>query len=160
MKTYLLLLTLLFFGRSGFSQTLSPQVIANGGDQVQHPSGISLNWTLGELTTELLGTGIRLQQGFQQGDLDISVHTKSRFFPKDQWQAFPNPASYSLQVSTNLNQDWHYALFDGLGRGVLSGKNTTSFLHIDLPSLTQGLYWVQIRDASGRVASKKIFIQQ
>lgn len=160
MKTYFLFFPLLFFFASGFSQTLSPQVIANGGDQVKHSSGVSLSWTLGELSVEFLDTENSLQQGFQQGNLDITVQTRSDFLPDDQWQAFPNPATYSLQVNTNFDQAWHYALFDGLGRRILSGKNQTALLQLDLPPLTQGLYGIQIRDHWGRVASKKIIIQQ
>jgi hypothetical protein len=160
MKTYLLFLSLFFFYESALSQSLSPQVLASGGAQVQDPSGISLSWTLGELSTELLDQGISLQQGFQQGAFSMTVQTQSSFLSDDQWQAFPNPVRYTLQVSTSFDQVWHYALFDGLGRGVLSGKNQTPFLQIDLPPLAQGLYWLQIRDASGRLAHKKIFIQQ
>ncbi len=89
MKKPQLLLIALCFPFFVNAQSVSPQVVASGGDYFEG-SSVSLSWTLGEIATETLSNGnIILTQGFQQPipvvlhgvDLDVMVYLEGPYIP-------------------------------------------------------------------------------
>lgn len=160
MRAIILLILILGMGGSAFAQQLTRYVVASGGGELSTSSGPSLSWTLGEISTENISNGLSLQQGFQQGGLEIAVSIHPSIIPSSAWKVFPNPTDYYLQVETNFTAPWHYELRDVLGRTVLWGEVDQPELRLDLPLLTAGIYWLTVYEKDGSRGSKKLLINQ
>lgn len=160
MKRIFVLILVLGMGSSAFAQNVSRFVITSSGGELSSADGPGLSWTLGEISTEYIRNGMAIQQGFQQGNLDIVVGINQPSIPSSAWKAFPNPTDYYLQLETNFVDSWRYEIRDMLGRLVLFGKADQPELRIDLPFLKAGVYLVTVYQSNGLTASQKLLINQ
>lgn len=161
MKPFLLLAPILLWSLGAIGQEISRSVISTGGNQQTDPiTNLQLSWTIGEIGTEFLSNQNTIQLGFQQGDIDVIVNTKSKALPAPAWQAYPNPVDFELQIKSPFPGRWYYFLRDPLGRIILKGQSDQSLYQLDLPVVTDGLYLLSIQQENGRVATKNLFIQQ
>ncbi len=62
---------------------------------------------------------------------------------------YPNPATSILNIQTSSNQKITAQLFDLTGKAVTSNISFTNNITINLQELSQGLYFVYIKDAAG-----------
>lgn len=59
------------------------------------------------------------------------------------WQIFPNPATDFIQLESSENGAWQFKLIDSFGR-VIHSKQVQAGEQLKLPSVPQGVYWVQL----------------
>jgi Secretion system C-terminal sorting domain len=121
-------------------------------------SGAKVTWTIGEPITETVtGTSTILTQGFNQGDLIITL-IKSTESPGLILKVFPNPAGENLNISSsdpeleNLN----YILID-MGGKVIS-RNTIKGIEYNIPVgyLSPNTYFLKIYQNKSEIAIFKI----
>jgi sugar lactone lactonase YvrE len=74
------------------------------------------------------------------------------------WKAFPNPADDKLTIEMQDSSDAEIIVTDILGRQVFSSKTQGSAITLDTRSLAAGIYFVTLKNESGR-STKKIIIQ-
>lgn len=139
------------------AQHLERQVTASAGDYRQAPGLGSLHWTLGETVIETLTSGsVRLSQGFQQLYI-LAVDVDEPAVEGFSFKVFPNPASASVNIQTENDQNLHWQLTDVSGR-VLQAQNLPAFSvqTIDLQVLPAGLYLLRATDEHRRMRTFKI----
>jgi Secretion system C-terminal sorting domain len=115
-----LLLTFLF-PVLAFSQSLTPEVVSNGGDDFVGGTA-QLSWTLGEVAiTNYYGTSNQLTEGYQQcqcfgcGNVDLEE------IEVIQANIYPNPVNSNLIVEFSDNEELlEIIIYDALGRVVLT----------------------------------------
>jgi hypothetical protein len=93
MKTFMCGIILLFYSISGFGQSLSNQVIANGGSNTYVPQVGSISWIFGELFVETYQGEIDLTQGFQQTYNVVINSLQASNQEALTFRVFPNPAT-------------------------------------------------------------------
>jgi len=122
MRTTMYLLISCLSLTTGFSQSLSPSVIALAGGFEKTPSGISVSWTLGEPIVDPLRSGnLILTQGFQQPDLRVSTGFEDPSFTSH-LTTFPNPVSAELIMETDYTQSNIYRMVDMTGKLIREGE--------------------------------------
>jgi hypothetical protein len=77
---------------------------------------------------------------------------------KSEIKLFPNPASDNITI-TNLALGSHYTVYDGNGKSIISGNNTTDILSISCKGLAKGTYTISITNKGGITTTKKFIIQ-
>ena len=83
-------------------------------------------------------------------------------YPKKSLRAtvYPNPASHSIQIVVDSEDDCAWVLLDNTGksilRGVLHNANTTT--GIELPTVPPGLYGIHLQNKEGKATLIKIII--
>ena len=150
MKMYILLCLFIFSLGKLTAQKLERQVVASAGDHLQSGS-LTLDWTLGETMVETYesSNNLSLNQGFRVGSI-IMVGT---FEPSNdlKFEAFPNPTSEIVYVSSNSNKRLSVAIVDLMGR-TLSIQDI-EFPVVKAPIYLSGLpaatYFLRISDKSG-----------
>ncbi len=143
MKTSLLLFIGLFAGNWGFSQSVSPEVIASGGDHFTTPTA-QVSWTLGEVVTETFVAGSsQLTQGFHQtnltitalDDVDLDIHVK----------IYPNPTASLVTIEFPDSPDvYQLELTDINGRTLSLKKEVIQRSELDMSRLAAGTYFLRI----------------
>lgn len=136
------------------AQSLSPQVIASGGDFFQ-AGGVSLSWTLGEPVVETVSNGavnIILTQGFQQPE-DFTIGIRSIVAADVFVNLYPNPTAQSIRMDLKYgeNSRLKIELIDVLGRVLNSDnlevtKNLVSNYQLDVSALSAGMYMFRLTD--------------
>lgn len=157
-KETLLLLSGLGLSVGGFSQQLSPSVVASGGD-VSRSATISLEWTLGEFAVESVSSDRSLYtQGFHQPYLQVKeIHTATAATEMTDYKITiaPNPVQSVLNVNLQqfLSERLSLSLVDLYGRRVMTkiveGKSTSSL--VDMSGMISGIYLLEIRNATGQL---------
>lgn len=71
---------------------------------------------------------------------------------------FPTPASQYCTVNLPGDQDYHLHLSDSYGRVVLEQSIQGPSANIQVSHLANGMYFMQITDTQGRVATKKMMV--
>ena len=157
-----MLLLLLGICIAGFarSQQLTPSIIASDGG-INKAAGISLEWTLGELTVESLSTADRLYtQGFHQPLLVVKnlplVEVKEvKMLAEYKITVAPNPVLSILMVNINTEkkEKLNLTLTDVAGRQILvqafNGRSNTT--QIDMSRMTSGVYVLELRNLTGQL---------
>jgi len=92
MKSIIYLLILFFAFQLSYSQSLERQVISTSGETLSNSSN-RLDFTVGELVVNTITNGYVLTQGFQQGELILSIKLNPKLFLQGPINA---PASASL----------------------------------------------------------------
>lgn len=152
MKKSILFLFVVIVFQTGFSQTLTPTVIASAGNYVA-AGGISLSYTVGELaaiqTFKSANDSIILTQGFQQpndilsGILDVEKEAEGAF------SVYPVPAATVLWYGYEFNEPGkvEVSMYDLLGQKLpfifteaySSGKQIHN---LDCSSFASGTYFL------------------
>jgi len=146
MKKRTLLLLGIFCGSIGFSQTLTPEVIATAGDYFTSTNN-NLSWTLGESVIETYSsTNNILTQGFQQSSYTITsvgenMNSVSSVF------VYPNPASNFINICTESTEMkiMKVDLLTIAGKSVHS-ETFQNKLQLDLSGYSNGLYFIRVFD--------------
>ena len=145
----LLIIYLFLIFKIGFSQTgtgfmTSPQVISTvGGNWIQN--NYNLSFTVGEIAVEThVEQSAILTQGFHQENYQIVNISESQNY---QVSVFPNPTQDQLHISFNVpNNTATIRMTDVKGNiiyakpGFLTNEDKT----VELTSLAQGVYWLEI----------------
>jgi hypothetical protein len=148
MKSFaFILIQFLLLSLTGYSQELSPQVIASSGDSYE-ANGIILSWTLGEPVTETFSAGnVTLTQGFHQGDITVTS-TRTDEFTEMNINVYPNPAGefVNIDVEGKPNEILTVELFSLSGEKVLIRKDfrTEKYQQLQLKDLPAGTYILKI----------------
>lgn len=149
MKTKQIILPLIFvtaLPAAGWSQQLEEVTVAASAVVPQGDNGGALIWTLGELMTELYGSGSALDQGFLQYQfLDTPVEEPSLGWNLEFW---PNPVSHSL-LNVRADESLQITIVDARGRQ-LTGSTFAESAQFNLLSWPSGAYWLVAEDRRGR----------
>ncbi|MBP9151747.1 MAG: T9SS type A sorting domain-containing protein [Flavobacteriales bacterium] len=138
---------LLVSAASGYSQSLSNQVVASSGNYSSSASG-SLSQTSGEAVVATLQDGqSMLTQGFQQPfTITVGVQTVEQV---GSVQVYPNPVTDQLNI--DLSEEWAGStiqLFGAAAKLVFTSKSNTGLCKLQFTGLAAGLYELQIIDKS------------
>ena len=156
MKTFICGCILLFYSISSYSQSLSNQVLANGGATIQVPQAGTISWSIGELFFETYKGDIHLTQGFQQAyNLVINSLTKVEQ-ETNTLRVFPNPATDQFFVEpTQVGPASKAILFNLVGQPLqqitIAGRTA-----VNLTAYPAGMYLLQIIGRNGDRKSYKI----
>lgn len=145
MKKSLLFTLSLFINYCGYSQSISPQVIATAGDHFSNTQ-VQLSWTIGEpiIETSVSNTSV-LTQGFQQTNLTIT--SVEDFAQELKINIFPNPASDIINIEFKENFEGSLLrLVDGKGRTLTSRKVSlkTTIQQLNVAHISAGTYYLQL----------------
>ena len=145
MKRIVLLLCI-FCWHTGFSQTLTPEVLTTSGDYFTSTNN-SLSWTIGECITETYtGANNILTQGFQQSKYTITAveeYTKSDLSVI----VYPNPASTFINIkseSTGLIK-MKVELFDIQGK-LIHSESFQNNMRLNISEYSNSAYILRIYD--------------
>lgn len=149
MKHHYYLLFVLMIPVCVSAQSLSPVVIANTGGYSSSASG-SVSFTAGETITPTLDNTVHvLTQGFQQPYKDATSSVEEQV----QWtaNAFPNPATHTLNVTIQSPDDaWYsWTIVNLSGATVQQSENKVSVygestVSIDVSGLLPGIYFLSL----------------
>ena len=70
--------------------------------------------------------------------------------PEVNWSIWPNPTSGVISVQTNTSQRTIYTVLDARGKTVQQGSIKPNTGHLDLSSLSNGLYLLKVEGEGGR----------
>lgn len=142
---FLFSLALILIVRQGISQSVTPEVIASGGDFASG-STATLSWTLGEIMTETYSSGGNfLTQGFQQPSTQNS--TAVFVTPGKTANVFPNPVHEQVFIQAPASREpCSVSISDVSGREIGFKKLDSSFAPqtLDLGALPPGVYMITL----------------
>ena len=142
MKPKLIFLGLVFLSLSLNAQQVSPTVIANAGGHGE-ASGMSVDWTLGELAITTLTDGNNvLTQGFHQPNL-LSVNVVDKR-PDIAMKLYPNPTANILRVEREGVETLDLQLLSIDGRVALSNRLEGSHTEMEVGNLPSGNYILNV----------------
>jgi len=154
MRTLISFIALVFASFTMGAQSLSPEVIASAGETFTGTQ-VSLEWTVGELSTESYVGNIVLTQGFHQPTVKS---TSIRDFASSlgEIKVLPNPTTGILHIRREKGEALHMVLLDMKGSTLL--RKTAAFSHstLDLSQLLPGIYVLRMSDGNGTVKSVRI----
>ncbi len=156
MKKRRLLFLGILFGHIGFSQMLTPEVLATSGDYYTSTNN-SLSWTIGESVIETYSsTNNKLTQGFQQSSY-IITSVKENVNNSFSVLVYPNPASNFINIyseSTEIKK-MRVELLDIAGKSIHS-ETFQNKLQLDLSGYTSGVYFIKVYDDNNSVRTFKL----
>ncbi len=126
-----------------FAQSITPEVVSNGGDYFEN-SNVSIAWTIGEPMVETaVGTNNTLTQGFHQG-LYTLVNVEKQI-NNTEIKVYPNPSTDYINIDiTGINtSDYKIQLFDNLGQ-LLINKSYENAKRISLQQYAKSVYYLKI----------------
>ncbi|MFN8297313.1 MAG: T9SS type A sorting domain-containing protein [Chitinophagales bacterium] len=149
-KTILILFVLCNI--AAFSQT----VFSTSGKSLSN-SQVLIDNTLGEpVTFTLQNASIKLTQGFQQNNYNISTGVKNAQLDIS-IKAFPNPTADKIQIqlSKHHSENLKLSLYDIKGQLVWYGKlgNDVEMQNVDVSSLASGTYILQLTDETEKLVN-------
>jgi len=137
-------------------QSLSPTVIASGGDFSEGSNGYSLSWTLGEPVIETVsGGGNFLTQGFQQTRVDGLVGI-FRPQPNEEFLLYPNPTESHviLDLKEKRYETVVISQYDLLGKEIAQYSfSQKQKMHIDFTGLPSATYLLKVMIIEANVIS-------
>jgi hypothetical protein len=133
------------------------EVITTGGDHNSSTSA-KITWTIGEPVTEtVIGTNSILTQGFNQGDLVLTMIIDPEMKGYS-IKVFPNPAHDMIKISLRENEieNLNYMIIDMEGKVV--SKNSLKGMESEIPvgNFTPAIYFLKIYQGKTEVATYKI----
>jgi hypothetical protein len=156
MARLLLILILTILSVKSFSQTVSRNVIASGGNSVSI-SGYTISSTIGQIPFQTLSDNTYyLTQGFQQPGTKLPVN------PGEFIQVFPNPVNDYLNIifSVSVQINFTISIFNLMGsemQTTLAPNIQNGVLYtIDFSKFPNGMYLLHIYDKSGEQKLYKV----
>ena len=139
---YSFLLVLMYVSLFVQGQTLTPQLLSSGGDDVT-AGGAQLSWSVGEVavTTESAGSHI-LTQGFHQSGLTMTEITE-KFNDALKVQVFPNPVHDEFTIETPVKA-LNFSLLDFTGKFLQRGKVSAGKTTVNLSGYPEGTYLLKV----------------
>lgn len=162
MKRINLYLVIIFVisGHSLISQSLSPFVLANSGENFISPAqGIQLSWTVGELITETFeGPSYVINQGFHQDTMFFLPVFINDMYDKVSVKIFPNPVkkTFTLFVDESMDEKFRVILIDLQGHILLDRSLVDQKTRFSLEGFETGTYVFSIYKGSVLFHSYKI----
>ena len=135
-----LTIVLLFsFQNQTSAQSITPDVISNGGEVWINTDVGSLSWTLGEMMVETYSNDENvLTQGFQQNSVQVSSVKETLPLTIS---VFPNPVASTLFVKSEDIQQYNLLLTDAQGSILLQEQmNNNPLFEINLNHLPTAIY--------------------
>jgi hypothetical protein len=135
----------------------SQEVVTTSGGYAESTSAI-ITWTIGEPVTETIcGTNSILTQGFNQGDLIITLVKN----PEESGlilKIFPNPAHDRINISVVQTEieDLRYVLTNINGKVLINNKLQSHKTDIPVSQLSPALYLLKIYNGRKEIGSYKI----
>ena len=142
-------------------QQIERDVVSNGGGYYETES-YKTSWTVGESAIKTYETAtLILNQGFQQGDIEIETSIIQLQINELEIKVYPNP-TYDLISLEIINQvsipDLKIQLLDISGKLLLSKVFKINKTEIEMNKFVSGMYILKIIDSAGR--TKNITIQK
>lgn len=164
MRKIHLLLALLFISLTQLpAQTLTPEVIASGGEYVSS-GGYSLSQTFGEMMVVTSTTGASiLTQGFQQPQQGIVTGMDDVINSAVHLTVYPSPAKDILFVNLFSENDISYNLriTDALGKQISLRDHSPSAMNssdaIDISMLHHGFYFLTVTSSDSKFVKTVTF---
>jgi len=131
-------------------------VTTSGGYGIS--AGSKVTWTIGEPVTETVtGTNAILTQGFNQGDLLITM-IKNRENAGLILKVYPNPAQDQLSISTGDSEidNLRYVIIDMSGKILTRKTLTGNKTDISLSGLTPSTYLLKVYQKQKEIGVYKI----
>ena len=151
-------LSVLFFLLCFLKITMQAQEVVTSSGGYGTTASAKLTWTIGEPITETaVGTNTMLTQGFNQGDLIITLIRNSEI-PDFILKVFPNPTNDHLRISAGNSdpENLKYVLID-LGGKVLIEKNLTGKeSDISVGNLSPSTYFLKVYQNNKEIKVFKI----
>lgn len=135
--------TLVLFGMMHFP-LLAQQVISTAGNQSTSQSGVSLEWTMGQVIfTTVSADSLVLTQGFHQPTLEIITSLS-----ESNWEGlihvYPNPTTERIFLSSSSPGIWHYRLINANGQPLLEEAWSGITREVSLAAFPAGYYLLMI----------------
>jgi hypothetical protein len=136
----------------GFSQSISPEVIASAGEHYYNGS-VQLSWTLGEVMIDTYDNGTNiLTQGFHQTQLTVTSIEEN--LAEVRMNLYPNPTSEFLNIDLGNNEkDINLQVYDMTGKlihkDVINAYDTKYVL--PMQSVVTGKYLIQMQSEDGKM---------
>lgn len=89
-----------------------------------------------------------------------SVPKTQSFKEKDEVTIYPNPATTELNVTFNNANIKSVAVYNLLGKQMVSYKTSGNSAKLDIDKIPSGIYFVRLMDGSGHVISTRRFTHQ
>jgi len=157
----IIIIFILSFCTSLFSQSLSPHVLASSGNYYSG-SNFTLSWTLGEPVIQTLtGTNSTLTQGFQQSDYTYVAITTNQV--NYGITLYPNPVENQLNILIESKDPkiFNVEILNARGQLILSknflSSNTNHPLKTD--GLKEGIYLLIIKEQGYSLISSIKFMK-
>lgn len=154
MKRKFIIIPILLFSCSAFSQEIDHFVIAGSGEYSESSTG-SLSWTLGETAVESYQNG-QLSQGFQQGML--IVETAIGDVGVLDITCYPNPTTSTVRVKNGAEAEELFAELYAVNGDLLASKDFVAYAEFDFTGYSSGSYILLIVDKRGK--EKQFTIQK
>lgn len=124
------------------------EIVASGGGQLS-ASGVSIDFTIGDIATSSYGSPVILFEGFQAvnygGTLITGLPIETAF------AFYPNPAQKYLHIEAELGTGSSFHVTDMSGKRIeLPAELTKQRAIVDVSSLPASLYILTIQDKSGK----------
>lgn len=151
-KPTILLILLFLMSISLFSQNIGRDVFSASGGETTN-AGIKLSWTIGQggLAGLLSQSGTILNMGFEQENDNQFLAVIDYYDYEITTTLFPNPVNQDafLRVTSDVDVDFSYRLFDTKGALVFSKENLSNMQansteRIPTSVIKPGLYLLQL----------------
>jgi hypothetical protein len=107
--------------------------------------------------TNSVGIAYSIQDSFTTASV-VSALNESNLLNENNFVCFPVPANNELNVTANNGELYNYTMFDIYGKKITS-VNLSNQATINTVNMASGVYLLNIQDANGNSATKKITIQ-
>ena len=85
----------------------------------------------------------------------------STTFKNVQTRIYPNPAQHTISVSlSGLNAAWQYRLTDITGRTMAHGNSNADNILLPLDGYSNGIYFIELRNAAGALIHAERFVKE
>lgn len=150
LKIFILVLVVLFSNYSVYNQSLTPSVIASGGQNLNF-NNINYSFTIGQLAVPSFTNGNMLTQGFQQPEI-IKIQQPEINKENINVEFFPNPVSEFLTISVTSSEiidELTIQIFDVTGKTCNFKSNifeSDNYTKITIPAETfnSGQYFISL----------------
>jgi len=145
-----------------YCQKLSPEVISSSGSSIV-VSNVSLEWTLGEVTTETCSqSGKILTQGFHQTKLKVEgIENGLSFFVRI--AAYPNPASEYITIEwmPGVGSGLKIQVLNVLGEKIIEANAEMGLNQqkIDFRDIAAGSYILKVNSSEGKLLKSFVIIK-
>lgn len=130
------------------SYSFGQQSVNAAGGDVQSSQG-SVSFSVGQISTNYLGSGANLNEGVQQPYEFFNVLSVEKQDEGMTFEVFPNPTEGLIYLKADESFNGIIQIYDESGRLVWNNqwKNTTTST-IDLTNYARGVYSIKITDNS------------
>jgi hypothetical protein len=156
-KQFFITIGLVGISSLGFSQSLSPTVIASAGNVISNGT-VSLSWTLGELAVSTINSGANiLTQGFHQPETSIPIGIKNIGITTSV-SAFPNPVAneLTLEINSGTTETFDVIIIDALGRQIAKNQFNATYGQtrhtMNISDFAPGTYLMKVNSTNGKFA--------